>query len=78
MCPNGAIQTGRKLYWIDPLLCTECALYAGEPQCAAKCLQGAIFATSRESAVRAIHPLLWKKRARGERPEAAACEPPGE
>jgi ferredoxin len=45
--------------WIEPLLCTECALYADEPECAACCPSGAI-APAPDVRIKAIHPRLLK------------------
>ncbi|QOY91501.1 4Fe-4S binding protein [Paludibaculum fermentans] len=36
-CPTGAIQRARPRFRIDPLLCTECVLFAGEPLCVTAC-----------------------------------------
>jgi ferredoxin len=47
--------------WIDPLLCTECLLFADEPQCQQACPHGAIFRARGDQTERAIHPLLRKK-----------------
>ena len=58
ICPNGAIQFPRRRIWIDPLLCTECVLFAHEPQCRAACPQGAVFRARSDYSGRAIHPFL--------------------
>jgi ferredoxin len=36
-CPNEAIHEGDPVYVIEPDLCTECAGFHDEPQCAAVC-----------------------------------------
>lgn len=36
-CPNDAITEGKSIYLIDPKLCTECAGFYDEPQCATLC-----------------------------------------
>jgi ferredoxin len=36
-CPNGAISRGDDAYMIDSTLCTECAGFYDQPQCAAVC-----------------------------------------
>ncbi|MBN9663713.1 MAG: 4Fe-4S dicluster domain-containing protein [Acidobacteria bacterium] len=36
-CPNGAIQGAKPRFRIEPLLCTECVLFADEPLCVAEC-----------------------------------------
>ncbi|WP_394766672.1 4Fe-4S binding protein [uncultured Paludibaculum sp.] len=42
ICPNGAIQAARPRFRIEPLLCTECALFADQPLCVAECPINAI------------------------------------
>ena len=36
-CPNEAISEGEDIYIIDPALCTECAGFFDESQCALVC-----------------------------------------
>jgi ferredoxin len=48
--------------WIEPLLCTECALYADEPQCIVRCPSGAIFEAADNPRIKAIHPRLPEAR----------------
>jgi ferredoxin len=61
ICPNQAIQTPRRRFWIEPLLCTECALFAAEPQCQKACTLRAISRAGSDLSQRAIHPLLLQK-----------------
>ena len=43
ICPNQAIQFPRRRFWIDPLVCTKCLLFPGEPRCQKACPQDAVF-----------------------------------
>ena len=61
ICPNQAIQTPQRRFWIDPLLCTECLLFAVEPQCQRACTFGAISRAESDNGQRAIHPLIRKQ-----------------
>ena len=36
-CPNSAISSGKEIYEIAPLLCTECVGHYGKPQCQQVC-----------------------------------------
>jgi ferredoxin len=66
ICPDQAIQTPRRRFWIDSLLCTECLLFSCEPQCQKACPQGAVSHAQTDQSQRAIHPLLLKKNRRKE------------
>ena len=66
ICPSNAIQIPRRRFWIDPLLCTECALFADRPQCLEACPLSAVSYTSSELGQLAIHPLLRHKEHRKE------------
>ncbi|MBI4357293.1 MAG: YfhL family 4Fe-4S dicluster ferredoxin [Gammaproteobacteria bacterium] len=37
VCPNKAIDQGKEIYEINPILCTECKGQFDEPQCVALC-----------------------------------------
>jgi len=66
ICPNQAIQILRRRFWIDPLLCTECALFSDKPQCREACPQDAVSRAHSEQPQLAIHPILRNKKHRRE------------
>jgi ferredoxin len=43
ICPNQAVTGEYPQYRIEPLLCTECVLYADYPACVEACPEKAIF-----------------------------------
>ncbi|MBL0159756.1 MAG: 4Fe-4S binding protein [Bryobacterales bacterium] len=69
-CPNGAIRGFHRQYYIEPLFCTECALYAASPACVDVCPNNAIVEDQLRPGqrwtdhvpLRATHPALRKIR----------------
>lgn len=49
ICPNQAVTGEYPHYRIEPLLCTECVLYADGPVCMEACPEGAIVQVAEES-----------------------------
>ena len=48
ICPNQAVKGEYPHYRIEPLLCTECVLYADDPVCVKVCPEQAIFEVTEE------------------------------
>ena len=69
-CPNHAIRGLHPRYYIEPLICTECALFAGTALCVAMCPSNAIVEYQLQPGqrwndivpLRAVHPALRKIR----------------
>jgi ferredoxin len=56
ICPNQAVTGEAPLYRIDPLLCTECVLYADFPVCVAACPESAIAEAPEEILKEGVEP----------------------